>query len=59
MTHTYEQRELESFEALACLRWMMLQRRGGVPLEPGMREKVKAFIGNHSILREAGLFTNL
>lgn len=47
-----EQKELEAFEALACLRWILLNRNGGVPKRPNTIERVKGLITNNSFLRE-------
>lgn len=44
--------ELEVFEALACLRWMLLSRNGGVPKGPNTMEKVKSLILNNRFLSE-------
>lgn len=47
-----EQKELEVFEALACLRWILLNRNGGVPKRSNTIERVKELITNNSFLRE-------
>ncbi|MDQ0192785.1 aminoglycoside phosphotransferase (APT) family kinase protein [Paenibacillus wynnii] len=47
-----EQKELEVFEALACLRWILLNRNGGVPKRPNTIERVKGLITNNSFLKE-------
>ncbi|MDQ6419568.1 aminoglycoside phosphotransferase family protein [Paenibacillus sp. LHD-117] len=41
------QHELDVFEALACLRWMLLQRNGGVPLGPDTMAKVNRLATNN------------
>ena len=42
-----QQKELEVFEALACLRWLVLNRSGGVPKDPNAIERVKGLIINN------------
>ncbi|MBB4825485.1 Ser/Thr protein kinase RdoA (MazF antagonist) [Sporosarcina luteola] len=42
---------LAQFEALACLRWVFLFRHEGVPILPGTKEKVAAFIENNPYLK--------
>ncbi|MFE4713303.1 phosphotransferase [Paenibacillus sp. NPDC056722] len=44
--------ELEAFEALACLRWILLSRRNGVPKRSGTAERVKQLIHNNPFLKE-------
>ncbi|OBZ07613.1 hypothetical protein A8L34_26150 [Bacillus sp. FJAT-27264] len=44
--------ELDAFEALACLRWILLSRRNGVPKRRGTAERVKQLIHNNSFLKE-------
>lgn len=39
-----QQEELEVFQALACLRWMLLYRNGGVPMGPDTLERVKRLL---------------
>ncbi|MFP4977508.1 aminoglycoside phosphotransferase family protein [Paenibacillus sp. CN-4] len=46
----FQQEELEVFEALACLRWMLLNRNGGVPKGPDTMDKVKSLIINNRFL---------
>lgn len=38
-----EQKELDVFEALACLRWIFLNRGGGVPVGTNAIERVKKY----------------
>jgi aminoglycoside phosphotransferase (APT) family kinase protein len=47
-----EQKELELFEALACLRWILLNRSGGTPKGPDTIERVKSLITNNPLLKE-------
>ncbi len=47
-----EQEELEVFEALACLRWLLLHRNGGVPQGSNTMEKVKGLFRNNRFLKE-------
>jgi Ser/Thr protein kinase RdoA (MazF antagonist) len=44
--------ELDAFEALACLRWMLLSRRNGVPKRRGTAERVRKLIHNNPFLKE-------
>lgn len=46
------QKELEVFEALACLRWLVLNRTGGVPKGPNTVEKVRGLLTNSAFLKE-------
>lgn len=46
------QKDLEAFEALACLRWILLNRNGGVPKGPNTIERVKGLTANNSFLKE-------
>jgi RimJ/RimL family protein N-acetyltransferase len=46
------QKDLEVCEALACLRWILLNRNGGVPKGLNTIEKVKGLIANNSFLQE-------
>lgn len=45
------EQELERFEALALLRWILFNRRGGVPRWPQTMKKVKALIAATPRLR--------
>ena len=47
-----EPKELEQFEALACLRWIVLNRNGGVPKGAYTLERVKILITNNPYLNE-------
>lgn len=47
-----QQNELEVFEALACLRWILLHRNGGVPKGINTIERVKGLIAQNSFLKE-------
>jgi RimJ/RimL family protein N-acetyltransferase len=47
-----EQKELEVFEALACLRWILLNRSGGVPKGSNTIERVRSLISNNRFLKE-------
>ena len=46
------QKELEVFEALACLRWLVLNRSGGVPNDPNTIKRVRALLTNNLFLKE-------
>lgn len=52
LENNVQQEELEVFEALACLRWILLHRNGGVPKGPNTMEKVKSLILNNRFLNE-------
>ncbi|WP_342539664.1 aminoglycoside phosphotransferase family protein [Sporosarcina sp. FSL K6-1540] len=47
-----QQKELEVFEALACLRWLVLNRSGGVPKDSNTIERVKGLVTNNPSLKE-------
>lgn len=47
-----QQKELEVFEALACLRWLVLNRSGGVPRDSNTIERVKGLVTNNPSLKE-------
>ncbi|WP_169089771.1 aminoglycoside phosphotransferase family protein [Paenibacillus sp. PL91] len=49
------QEELEVFEALACLRWILLNRNGGTPKGPNTIERVQGLITNNPFLKELEL----
>ncbi|MGN7479706.1 aminoglycoside phosphotransferase family protein [Solibacillus silvestris] len=53
--NSVEREELEAFEALACLRWILLNRKGGVPIGPKTMDKVKSLIINNRYLKEVKL----
>ncbi|NUU61036.1 phosphotransferase family protein [Paenibacillus agri] len=44
--------ELDAFEALACLRWILLSRRNGVPKRSGTAGRVMKLINNNPFLKE-------
>lgn len=50
-----QQKELEVFEALACLRWILLHRSGGTPVGPDTVKKVKGLIKKNPFLKELNL----
>jgi Ser/Thr protein kinase RdoA (MazF antagonist) len=52
LANDIQQEELEVFEALACLRWILLNRNGGAPKGPKTIEKVKKLITNNPFLKE-------
>lgn len=45
-----EQEELEVFEAWACLRWLLLSRRGSAPTGPDIMKKIKSIINRNRFL---------
>ncbi|WP_139328563.1 aminoglycoside phosphotransferase family protein [Paenibacillus odorifer] len=47
-----EQEELEVFEAWACLRWILLNRRGSTPKGPNVTKRVKSLIGSNRFLKD-------
>ncbi|MGG1516841.1 aminoglycoside phosphotransferase family protein [Paenibacillus oryzisoli] len=44
--------ELEIFEALACLRWLLLDRTAGVPKGPDTMKKVRKIVRGNGFLNE-------
>jgi aminoglycoside phosphotransferase (APT) family kinase protein len=46
-----EQDELEVFEAWACLRWILLHRRGSTPKGPNVTKRVKSILGSNRFLK--------
>lgn len=47
--------ELEIFEALACLRWLLLDRIFGVPKHPDTMKKIREIVSNNRYLNESVL----
>lgn len=47
--------DLEVFEALACLRWILLNRRGGTPKGPNTMNRIKSIIENNRFLKKVGV----
>jgi Ser/Thr protein kinase RdoA (MazF antagonist) len=45
------QEELEIFEAIACLRWLLLNRSGGVPKDSNTMERIKSLMTNNHFLK--------
>ncbi|MCJ8008150.1 aminoglycoside phosphotransferase family protein [Lederbergia wuyishanensis] len=43
--------DLEVFESLACLRWILLSRSGGTPIWPNTIKRVKSLIGTNPFLQ--------
>lgn len=52
--------ELELFEGMALIRWVLLSRKGDVPREAAIRNKVASLMGRNRFLKELALagFTN-
>ncbi|GKV57243.1 hypothetical protein NCCP2222_31900 [Sporosarcina sp. NCCP-2222] len=48
--------ELESFEALACLRWELLHRHDGVPILTNTKKRKAKFLKQNSFLKDILLF---
>lgn len=48
--HPLEQQELDLFEAIACLRWLLLDRRDGVPRSANTLHKVMKLIDSNPFL---------
>jgi Ser/Thr protein kinase RdoA (MazF antagonist) len=46
-----EQQEIDLFEAIACVRWILLNRRDGVPRSANTLQKVKKLIDSNPFLR--------
>jgi aminoglycoside phosphotransferase (APT) family kinase protein len=47
-----QQKELEVFEALASLRWIMLNKSGSIPKGPNTIRRVKSLITNNPFLKK-------
>ena len=45
-------KELVVFEGLACLRWILLNRSGGVPKGPNTIKRVRGLLTNNQLLKE-------
>ncbi|TCP29072.1 phosphotransferase family enzyme [Scopulibacillus darangshiensis] len=52
LDHAIQLRDLELFEALACLRWILLNRIGGVPKGHVTRDRVKVILSKNPFLNE-------
>lgn len=50
--HPIQPKELATFEALACLRWILLGRSDGVPRESNTLERVKGLLASNSLLSQ-------
>ncbi|SLK20360.1 MULTISPECIES: aminoglycoside phosphotransferase family protein [unclassified Paenibacillus] len=48
----YTPDDAEIFEAMACLRWILLKRVSNVPMGPGVMQRIKKIIGNNSYLND-------
>ncbi|WP_315793461.1 aminoglycoside phosphotransferase family protein [Paenibacillus sp. BIC5C1] len=48
----YTPDDAEIFEAMACLRWILLKRVSNVPMGPGVMQRVKKIIGSNSYLND-------
>ncbi|MGC5774158.1 aminoglycoside phosphotransferase family protein [Paenibacillus pabuli] len=48
----YTADDAEIFEAMACLRWILLKRVADVPMGPGVIQRIKKIIGNNSYLND-------
>ena len=48
--NSISQEELERFEALACLRWVLLHRYGSVPIGPDTMERAESFMRSNPFL---------
>ncbi|KOY15947.1 aminoglycoside phosphotransferase family protein [Paenibacillus xylanivorans] len=46
----YTPDDTEIFEAMACLRWILLKRVANVPMGPDVMQRIKKIIGNNSYL---------
>ncbi|MFO1443256.1 aminoglycoside phosphotransferase family protein [Bacillus sp. Bva_UNVM-123] len=51
LDHAIQQEELEIFEAIACLRWLLLNRSGGVPKGLNPIKNVRSLIANNLFLK--------
>lgn len=50
--HPIAEEELHIFEALACLRWILLARQGGITVQPQAQQNIKQVIANNPFLAE-------
>lgn len=50
--HPIAEKELQLFEALACLRWILLARQGGITVQPQAQQNIKQVIANNPFLAE-------
>ncbi|UPK42740.1 aminoglycoside phosphotransferase family protein [Paenibacillus pabuli] len=48
----YTPDDAEIFEAMACLRWILLKRVSNVPMGPGVMQRVKKITGTNSYLND-------
>ncbi|QOS80627.1 aminoglycoside phosphotransferase family protein [Paenibacillus sp. JNUCC31] len=48
----YTPDDAEIFEAMACLRWILLKRVANVPMGPGVMQRIKKIIGHNSYLHD-------
>ncbi|SEK74348.1 aminoglycoside phosphotransferase family protein [Paenibacillus sp. OK003] len=48
----YTPDDAEIFEAMACLRWILLKRVSNVPMGQGVMQRIKKIIGNNSYLND-------
>ncbi|USG66573.1 aminoglycoside phosphotransferase family protein [Brevibacillus ruminantium] len=58
LEHPIQEKELAVFEALACLRWTLLNRYGGTPSGPDTIERLKSLVTHNPFLQECG-FTDI
>ena len=52
-TASYSLADEEVFEAMACLRWILLRRVGDVPMGPKVMQRVRAIVRNNPYLMES------
>lgn len=50
--HPIAEKELQLFEALACLRWILLARQGGITVQPQAQQNIKRVIAHNPLLAE-------
>lgn len=48
--HPIAEKELNIFEALACLRWILLARQGGITVQPQAQQNIKQVIAHNPFL---------
>ncbi|MGZ9587340.1 hypothetical protein [Paenibacillus marinisediminis] len=53
--HPLREKEIELFEAIACMRGLLLSRSTGIPLGSGTIDKVKKLISDNPYLIELEL----
>ncbi|RJE87469.1 aminoglycoside phosphotransferase family protein [Paenibacillus sp. 1011MAR3C5] len=58
VAHEMQQQELDLYEALSILRWMLLNRNGHVLAKPEVLEHLSRMIASHAVLKEFEFYTS-